>query len=173
MKHIYILLLVLIAKPIWSQSNNPIFQGGNSDGWANNSVAETNNNIYAGGNNDGWATGLFSELRNEIYAGGNADGWSSQWSDVFHLDVLAITENTFGNLFAAYPNPSSGIINVDLGNIYQFVTVDISNAAGQQIMSANYTSTDILALKIEGANGIYFVKITGNDKTVILKILKN
>ena len=57
------------------QPNNPIFTGGNGDGWANNSYRQPANNIYNGGNGDGWANNIYRQPANNIYNGGNGDGW--------------------------------------------------------------------------------------------------
>jgi Secretion system C-terminal sorting domain len=69
-------LLILINTTLLAQ-NNPIFGGGNADGFAKTNFAQASNNIFNGGVADGWTKTAFSQTENNIFNGGNGDGWDT------------------------------------------------------------------------------------------------
>jgi hypothetical protein len=75
MKRIFFLLLLFGVAVVQAQ-NNPIFNGGNADGWNSANFAQTANNLFKGGDGDGWGTNSFLQSPNAIFTGGNGDGWS-------------------------------------------------------------------------------------------------
>ncbi|RYE21136.1 MAG: T9SS type A sorting domain-containing protein [Sphingobacteriales bacterium] len=72
---------VLVVGMVWATlttqaQNNPIFNGGASDGWDKTSHQQAANNIFTGGNADGWNYNAFSQPGNTIFNGGAGDGWN-------------------------------------------------------------------------------------------------
>lgn len=76
---------------------------------------------------------------------------------------------------AIYPNPSAGIFTISAGNktIDQIEVYDIS---GKIIVNknnfSNNNATSVLDIS-QVANGIYFVKITSENLSIVKKIIKN
>lgn len=73
-----------------------------------------------------------------------------------------------------YPNPSKGIFNIALGNI-QPTAIDVYDLTGKIILSKK----DIQISKVEAslnlsnaATGIYFVKITADNQSIVKRIIK-
>jgi hypothetical protein len=62
-------------KTNFAQASNNIFGGGNADGWNKTAFAQTENNIFSGGVGDGWDTATFAQPVNNIFNGGSGDGW--------------------------------------------------------------------------------------------------
>jgi hypothetical protein len=77
MKNIFILLLCMMNVSILFAQNNPIFGGGNADGFDKTNFAQASNNIFGGGNTDGWNKMTFAQAENNIFAGGVGDGWDT------------------------------------------------------------------------------------------------
>jgi Secretion system C-terminal sorting domain len=75
MKNIFMLLLCMISVSILFAQNNPIFGGGNADGFDKTNFAQASNNIFTGGNADGWSKTTFAQAENNIFGGGSGDGW--------------------------------------------------------------------------------------------------
>ena len=71
--------------------------------------------------------------------------------------------------FKIYPNPVKDILKIDLLNEVNY-KIEISNQLGQVVFSSTkyYNSVDISSL----SKGIYFVKLSGNNKTFFEKIIK-
>lgn len=63
-------------KTNFAQASSNIFNGGDGDGWNKTSFAQAVNNIFNGGNNDGWSSISFAQPINNIFTGGNGDGWN-------------------------------------------------------------------------------------------------
>lgn len=68
-------LLLFLSVAVQAQ-NNPIFTGGNADGWTNNAYAQSTNDIFKGGAGDGWSFSAYQQTSNDIFVGGIGDGWA-------------------------------------------------------------------------------------------------
>ncbi len=77
MHRIIIFLLFLLGNTEMKAQNNPVFNGGVADGWANAVYSQPANSIFTGGNADGWSAFAFNQPSNAIFAGGIGDGWDS------------------------------------------------------------------------------------------------
>ncbi len=71
-----------------------------------------------------------------------------------------------------YPNPTSRIINIDLGKIKTNLTATLTNCLGQIILFQQFESTDFISLDIDAPSGIYFLQIESGGKIKSLKLLK-
>ncbi|MGX7667737.1 VPS10 domain-containing protein [Flavobacterium pedocola] len=76
---------------------------------------------------------------------------------------------------AVYPNPSSGIFNVALGDfIPEAITVyDLSGKIILTDERVTISNSSYLLNLTNVATGIYFVKIASDDKSVVKRIIKN
>ena len=89
--------------------------------------------------------------------------------------VLGITENTTSTAtFNIYPNPSDGIVNLEINVATpQTITIKVINILGQQITSTILTNSSNTTHTIDLTNqskGMYFVEITTSDAIVVKKI---
>lgn len=72
-----------------------------------------------------------------------------------------------------YPNPTTGNVNIDLGQKYNNATITLHNVMGQMISNKSYENRRNINFEIEAPKGIYFVNIvsdTGKQTTV--KVIK-
>lgn len=70
-----------------------------------------------------------------------------------------------------FPNPTTGIVTVNCGNM-QVERIDVYTVAGQLVRTAE-SNARMNTIDLTGAPaGIYFVRITGNDTTIVKKISK-
>lgn len=92
------------------------------------------------------------------------------------LKVASVTLDTNESTLSAislYPNPTLGQFTIDLGKEYEAVTVQIYSTIGQLISSSNYNATDKVSQEITAAAGIYFVKVTSDNKeSKMIRIIK-
>lgn len=78
MKNIILFILLFSLQKAFSQ-NNPIFFGGNGDGWSMTSYLQTSNTtMNHGGAGDGWSKSTYLQASNTtLHHGGVGDGWST------------------------------------------------------------------------------------------------
>lgn len=92
---------------------------------------------------------------------------------MFVNQINSINELDLGDQLTVYPNPTNGELFVNLGdNEFTEVNVRILNGLGQVILSKDYLNTDAINLSFEGAPGIYFVSVTADNKTGIVKVVR-
>ncbi len=77
MKKYFIYCLLMMGNLITIGQNNPIFTGGDADGFSNNNFLQPGSNIFNGGDADGWASTTYLQPVANIFNGGDADGWAS------------------------------------------------------------------------------------------------
>jgi hypothetical protein len=77
--------------------------------------------------------------------------------------------------YSIYPNPTSGIINIDLENKNnRLIKIELLNAIGQVIMTETYESNRFTFNLHNYPAGIYFIKIIEQNKVIALeKIIKD
>ncbi|HET6991842.1 MAG TPA: SBBP repeat-containing protein, partial [Bacteroidia bacterium] len=84
------------------------------------------------------------------------------------------SENNFLNSIRAFPNPSSGQLNLSFDHSLDHATLLLLNTTGQTIMEKRNISGSQYVLDLsEFANGIYFIKMLSDDKIISTeKIIK-
>ncbi len=86
---------------------------------------------------------------------------------------VGILENGFGNSLVVYPNPTSGSLKVELGDVYNGTVVKLFNARGQVVLNESFGTTDEIKLNIEGLSGLYILEIkTDEGKIARINVLK-
>jgi len=132
----------------------------------NNLVVNTNNNVqwYL---NDYIIFGATDSIYPQAEHGNYTvevfdDNGCSSFSDVFLFTDIEKTNNS--EKVKIYPNPTTGLINIDGDNIKQ---IDILNIEGKHIYSTNEQIIDIS----KQPKGIYFVKVTTGRAVIIRKII--
>jgi len=70
------------------------------------------------------------------------------------------------------PNPTTGILNIDLGNDYSDVEVNTYNSLGQQIGSKKFTNIKAHTMDLTGDAGLYFIEIKTDRFKAIRKVIK-
>ncbi len=68
-----------------------------------------------------------------------------------------------GKHILVYPNPTNSSFNVDLGKVYQDITISITNTLGQQIMNKEYSNTKNINIDLSNDSGVYFITITDGE----------
>jgi hypothetical protein len=90
----------------------------------------------------------------------------------YTVSTVGIIENDFGNQLIFYPNPSDGDFTIDLGSIYESITIKLTDLNGKLIETNSYKNTQYLHLKIEEPVGIYLLNIETESKKAIIKLIK-
>ena len=93
-------------------------------------------------------------------------------TDCQAITHIGIIENDFGNKFALYPNPSLADFYIELGEIYNTVTVNLTDLNGKIVRSETFTNKQLLHLNIDVSPGVYFLKIGTRDKKAAVRVVK-
>ncbi len=92
---------------------------------------------------------------------------------IFELTNTGISQNSFDLELNLYPNPTSGIVTIELGKTYKSLNLIVTNVIGQVVLSKKYKSTNKLNFKISGSPGFYFVVLQSScGEKSILKVIK-
>lgn len=93
---------------------------------------------------------------------------------VFQLTPpLNIDNDDFGSSLKLYPNPTNGVLTLDLGANYSFIELTITNSIGQKLLIKSFKNTDSVDFEIRVSNGVYFAQVvTGDGKYAVLKVVK-
>lgn len=88
------------------------------------------------------------------------------------IKTTGINNSSVANI-AVYPNPVKDILNIDFGGrMTNSCQILIANATGRIIFASKQTS-DIMPIAVDDwTQGIYFIKITSNSESRIIKIVK-
>ncbi|NOQ74041.1 MAG: T9SS type A sorting domain-containing protein [Crocinitomix sp.] len=73
----------------------------------------------------------------------------------------------------AFPNPTSGAFNIQLGKTYQTIDITVRNIAGEIISQSTHNAVRTIPMEIEQAKGIYFLEIkTDSGEQAFLKVVR-
>ena len=93
-------------------------------------------------------------------------------TDCFSLNLVGIIETNFENNITVYPNPTSGLITVELNSIQDKIETKIYDIKGRFIGDKTFIHTNNFLLDINEAPGTYFVEIKSDKKKATLRIIK-
>ncbi|PCI08411.1 MAG: hypothetical protein COB73_06915 [Flavobacteriaceae bacterium] len=81
-------------------------------------------------------------------------------------------ENKSTDTFRLYPNPTDGTVYIDFGKNERNVTIEMSNLLGQMVYQKQFNNFNNGQVELEGATGVYLLKIKTATKTRVYKIIK-
>lgn len=136
----------------------------------------------SGANNYTWSPGgigvsiVVSPTTNTTYTVLGIDANGCQNTTSFTQNVSTCTDinnlNPFGNGIHIYPNPTNGILIIELNNVSENSSVEIYNSIGQLILIEKImTSQQVFNLN-HLTNGIYFIRVQNEIEILNKKIIK-
>ena len=85
-----------------------------------------------------------------------------------------ISNTNFENkTIKVYPNPTQNVLFIELENLNVTTHLDVLNALGEIVMKENLTTQNTTLNTQQLANGLYFLKLTQNNKQQLIKFIKN
>ena len=111
--------------------------------------------------------------------------WAREGSSANGVILFDATDNTVGitnnnlpkRLINTFPNPTMGVVNVELSGFKDKIQIQLTNSLGSLFYETNkhtITDNDIQTIDISTfPKGIYFIKVIQNEQTYINKIIKN
>ena len=108
-----------------------------------------------------------------VYTYVDSNSCSNSDSTAIAVDVCTGMENLRTNFeINIFPNPTTGSINIDLGEVKQDIKATLTNGLGQVVFSENYISTNFINLDIDAPKGIYFLQLESDGEVITKKIIK-
>jgi hypothetical protein len=96
------------------------------------------------------------------------DTWSSFSASCSNPCAVSVEEQNLSSI-SIYPNPTNGIINIDLGETLTYSKVSLTNSLGEIILTENFKTTDLIRLDFNAPKGIYFLHLQSESGNVITK----
>jgi len=92
----------------------------------------------------------------------------------FDVGVLGVQDQLLNNV-SLYPNPTSGALTLNFTELLTDLKVTVTNLLGQTISERNVSNQQNINLSLDGASGLYFVKVDDLEKGLskTFKVIKN
>ena len=107
----------------------------------------------------------------------NAFNCSSVSSNTINVTTTGVDIISNVNLFTIYPNPTSGLVAININIANQPTSIEIVNELGQTIYSTvikDCKASCAVNLDLNlFSNGVYFVKVTSGSTTNFQKLILN
>ena len=115
----------------------------------------------------------FSATRNGSYAVRVTQNNCPDTSACYAVTTVGILENTFSNEIRVYPNPTDGIIKIDLGEALPESVVSLNDVNGRLIWQSTYKNTQMFELNLTVHPGIYLLTINSGNRKATIRLIKN
>ena len=95
-------------------------------------------------------------------------------AESFNFGVVLGNNDEYLSNFSTYPNPTTGIINIQSSNLNETVELAIYNLQGQVLVSDQRSPVNgAISVDLSTMNtGVYFIKIASEEGTVVKKVAK-
>jgi len=100
------------------------------------------------------------------------NGCSSDTSAIFNY--VGIDPSSFLSQFKVniYPNPTDGILYIELNKNYSYLSISLKNLVGEEILSSYFSNVDHIDLELSHLKaGLYFIQISIDNQTAVFKII--
>lgn len=97
-------------------------------------------------------------------------------SRTINIQAVSVEEDEFGSLFNIYPNPSTGILTIEIDYAqYRDLNLEIINMLGEKVFEKVYMDQkSIEQIDLSSfSKGIYFVKMNSENYTKTVKMILN
>lgn len=114
----------------------------------------------------------YTATANGSYAVEITQNGCTETSPCMSVAGIGFDENTFGDGLLIYPNPTDGLITIDLTHSYDELTINILNIDGKLISTQGGAGQQLVTIDINGEAGIYFVELISADLKSVVKVTK-
>ena len=150
-------------------------------------VTQTNNILTAAASND---TYQWMDCANNLIIGAigqsftvTADGnykvaltlnGCADTSACKNVVLSGILHNDFNSSLTIFPNPVSDYLTIDLGDVYQVVSISVVNITGQLLVSQQFVKDRRFDVNFENlASGVYLIRAEAEGKKALIRIIKD
>lgn len=100
-------------------------------------------------------------------------GWGRINAYTALLQTVSIKEALQKNSFSIFPNPANNMVSITTKETLNNATIKITDVAGKTVLLINHTTPSSgFTIPVSGlSNGIYFVQLSGNNKSSAQKLV--
>lgn len=113
----------------------------------------------------------FVATSNGDYAVAITNNGCTDTSACYTVVAAGIFENGFDTELHIYPNPTSGPLYIDLGEIHANITLTLSDLSGRIVSSSVYHRQQVLTIQMEQPAGTYFLLIKSGKHEAIVRVV--
>ena len=114
----------------------------------------------------------FTPVRTGNYRAIVTTNGCSATTECVQVDYLGL-DNPLDNLLSVYPNPTSGVVNLDFGTELSLTSVELYNVNGQLIETISGAATvSSMTFNVSQEAGVYLLKLTANEQTKTVRLIK-
>lgn len=129
---------------------------------------EDNYAAIGGANDQTFFPGLNGRFAVEVTKDGCTDT-----SACLLITAYGIPENSFGNALEVYPNPTSGRVTVNLGDVVNQIRVKVYNTLGSLISEKQFSNAEKIETETGQAPGLYLINLYAADgRMASVRVLK-
>lgn len=116
----------------------------------------------------------FTATTNGSYAVIVTKNGCADTSECIMITSVNIKESKIEREVNLFPNPTDGVVHLDLGEEYKELRIIVRSVLGETIQVENYNMVDYVRLNIEEGNGIYFIELVANEgERGVFRVVKN
>ena len=114
----------------------------------------------------------FTPTENGNYAVALSENGCLDTSACVAVTTVGIIQNTMTENFVVFPNPTDGVVKIVFENDQQELNVSLLSVTGQLLQSKTFTNSATITFEIEGAPGVYFLKLKSSDQEAVIRVVK-
>lgn len=145
---------------------------------AGNTLTSTNNNATyqwidcTGGIIPGATSQSFQPAANGSYAIILSENGCSDTSACYLVTSVGLNASQYELSPSVFPNPTKGVITIDLGAVYREISISLTDIRGRQIMSKGIGNVETFDLTIVGEPGMYFLQLSCDERFASIRLIK-
>jgi len=128
---------------------------------------DSNKNLFITGGFDGTADFDATAGVTNITTNGGRDAFVLKLSQ----PALSISDSNFPTPLGLYPNPSNGIMTLDLQQVYGDIVITLKDSTGKKLSTQQIYNQQQIPLNYLQTSGMYFLEVTAGTKTANLKLI--
>jgi hypothetical protein len=86
-------------------------------------------------------------------------------------EQVGVSENEALNV-GVYPNPTTGMLSIELKDSESNVHVSVRNSIGQEVLSRQFSNGSQARIDVPGTPGLYLVEVTSQEGRAVRRIVK-
>ncbi len=94
-------------------------------------------------------------------------------SACFSIVIDGIDDITFAANTKLYPNPTNGLLHIDMSTVQNMLTVKLVNTLGQVMATQQFIHTNAISMPVDVPSGLYMVQVeNGEGQSAVFRLVK-